>query len=259
MTALEGKAAVITGGGRGIGAACARALCEAGAAVLVAARTRGEVEAVAAALREAGHRAHAATCDVADPASVRELARAAEAALGAVDILVNNAGIAPSAPVKDLSLEDWNRTIAVNATGTFLCAQAFLGGMTARRWGRIVNVASVAARTAMPYIAAYAASKHAVLGFTRALAAEVAPLGVTANAVCPGYVDTVMTTASLDRIVAKTGMPRVKALERIEGLSPQRRLLEVDEVAFLVAALCDPRAKGVNGQAIVLDGGGLLA
>jgi len=190
---------------------------------------------------------------------VRALAAAAAERMGKADILINNAGIATSGPLKAITLETWNRVFAVNATGTFLCTQALLPGMVERGWGRVVNVASIAGRTAAPYIAAYAASKHAVIGFTRAVAAEVAASGVTVNAVCPGYVDTKMTDDSVARIAAKTGMPAAEARERILGTSPQHRLMEPEEVAFLVLTLCDPRARGVNGQAVVLDGGALLA
>jgi NAD(P)-dependent dehydrogenase (short-subunit alcohol dehydrogenase family) len=256
---LEGKRAVVTGGGRGIGAAVARALAAEGAAVLVAARSLAEVEAVAGELREIGCEAWAATCDVTDPLAVAALVRTAEERLGGVDILVNNAGIANSAPLRSLTLEVWNRTFAVNATGTFLCTQAFVPGMVERGWGRVVNVASIAARAGAAYIAAYAASKHAVLGFTRSVAAELATTGVTVNAVCPGYVDTAMTTDSVDRIVAKTSLTAEQARQAILKTSPQNRLLEPEEVAFQVVNLCDPRAKGITGQAIVLDGGGLLS
>jgi NAD(P)-dependent dehydrogenase (short-subunit alcohol dehydrogenase family) len=256
---LEGRSAVVTGGGRGIGAAVARALAAEGAAVMVAARTEAEVEAVAAELAAAGHRAFAATCDVTDPASVAALARAAAERLGAVDVLVNNAGIAPSAPLRSITLESWNRTFTVNATGTLLCTQAFVPGMVERGWGRVVNVASVAARAGAAYIGTYAASKHAVLGLTRSVAAELAPTGVTVNAVCPGYVDTDMTEESIERIVQKTGLTREKAAAAILATSPQKRLLEPAEVAYWVVALCHPLAKGVNGQALVVDGGSLLA
>lgn len=256
---LTGKAALITGGGRGIGAAVARALAEAGAVVAVAARTKAEVEGIASELRAGGCAAWAIGCDVADPESVAGMARAAAEALGRVDILVNAAGIAHAAPLAELALADWNRLFAVNATGTFLCTQAFLPGMLERSWGRIVNVASVAGLAGARYIAAYAASKHAVVGFTRSVAAEVAPRGVTANAVCPGYVNTSMTEASLVRIVSRTGRSRDQALQALLDTSPQRRLIEPEEVAHVVLALCDERARGVNGQAIVLDGGGLLA
>ncbi|MBI3271683.1 MAG: SDR family oxidoreductase [Planctomycetes bacterium] len=255
---LKGRGAVVTGGGRGIGAAVGRALAEAGASVLLAARTTSEVEAIAAELSARGRRAAATRCDVTKAADVRALLRVAHREVGAIDILVNNAGIAMSAPVKSLPLADWNRVFAVNATGTFLCTQAVLPGMFARKWGRIVNVASVAGRTGGPYIAAYAASKHAVIGFTRCVAAEVAASGVTVNAVCPGYVDTELTRAAIDRIVAKTGRTREEALEGMVKTTPQRRLIGVDEVAYLVVSLCDERAGGINGQAIVLDGGGFL-
>jgi NAD(P)-dependent dehydrogenase (short-subunit alcohol dehydrogenase family) len=147
----------------------------------------------------------------------------------------------------------------VNATGTFLCTQAVVPGMVEREWGRVVNVASVAARTGARYVAAYTAAKHAVLGFTRAVAAEVAETGVTVNAVCPGYVDTEMTNETVDRIVRKTGMSRDDAISALLQTTPQSRLIEVDEVADSVLSLCRDDARTMNGQALVLDGGRLPA
>lgn len=259
MISLAGKTAVVTGGGRGIGAACARALAEAGARIIVASRTREAVEAVAADLQRRGHHALAVLCDVTDPVSVHELARFSADRMGPVDVLVNNAGIGVSAPLAKLELEDWQRVFAVNVTGTFLCTQAFMPGMVERQWGRVVNMASVAGLAGASYIAAYSASKHAVVGFTRCVASEVAGAGVTVNAVCPGYVDTDMTRGSLERIAAKTGRTREQALEAILSGTPQHRLISADEVAFAVLALCADDARGINGQTIVIDGGALLA
>lgn len=256
---LAGRSAVVTGGGRGIGAEVARALAEAGARVVVAARSEEQIEGVARDLLAAGHAARAIVCDVTDAESVSRLAREAEAAMGIVDILVNNAGIASSAPLKRLEPDEWNRLLAVNATGTYLCTRAFLGGMVSSGWGRVINVASVAGRTAASYISAYAASKHAVIGFTRAVAAEVATTGVTVNAICPGFVASPMTDRSIERIVERTGLSGVEARARIEATNPQGRLIEPEEVAFLAVALCDPRARGIHGQAIGVDGGALLA
>lgn len=256
---LEGRAAVVTGGGRGIGATVARALAEAGAAVVVAARTQGQIDEVAEELGSAGHRAWAVGCDVADPDSVVDMARSATEYLGHVDILINNAGIAWSDPVHKITLEDWNKIFAVNATGTLLCTQAFIGGMVERKWGRVVNIASVAGLTGSSYIGAYAASKHAVLGFTRSVAAEVAASGVTVNAVCPGYVDSDMTREAVNLIAQKTGMAGEQALRNLLDMSPQRRLIEPEEVAQTVLWLCDDAARSVNGEAIVMDGGGLLS
>ena len=254
---LEGKGAVVTGGGRGIGAAVARALAEEGASVVVSARSQDEIEAVAEELRADGHAAWAVPCDVTDPAQVFGLAEAGGEHLGQADILVNNAGTVTSAPLKALTLELWNRILAVNATGVFLCTKAFLPGMVERGWGRVVNVASIAGKTGGPYISAYSASKHAVIGFTRSVAAEVATSGVTVNAVCPGYVDTPMTDRSVDRIVEKTGADPEAVRETMRRTSPQNRLMEPEEVALAVVNLCHPGAKGINGQAIVVDGGGV--
>jgi NAD(P)-dependent dehydrogenase (short-subunit alcohol dehydrogenase family) len=256
---LDGRVAVITGGGRGIGEAVARALAGAGARVVVAARSAGQVESVARDLVGAGLPARAVACDVTDPEAVGRLVAETESHFGSAEILINNAGVSSSAPLKSLELEEWNRMLAVNATGTYLVTRAFLPGMLAAGWGRIVNVASVAGRAGAPYVSAYAASKHAVVGFTRSVAAEVAARGITVNALCPGYVETPMTDESVERIVAKTGLSATDARERIVAMNPQGRLIEPDEVAFLAVALCDPRARGVNGQAIGVDGGALLA
>lgn len=252
---LDGRTAVITGGGRGIGAATAQALARAGARVVVSARSEDEIEAVAEGLRREGHEALSVRCDVTVTGDIEALRDQATDAFGPAHVLVNNAGIADSAPLKSITRERLERIFAVNVTGVFLCTQAFLPGMQAEGWGRIVNVASVAGKAGAAYITAYAASKHAVIGFTRALADEVARQGITVNAVCPGYVDTEMTTESVARIVGKTGISEEEAMEHILGMSPQHRLMESEEIAFAILGLCDPRARGVNGQAIVIDGG----
>jgi NAD(P)-dependent dehydrogenase (short-subunit alcohol dehydrogenase family) len=194
---------------------------------------------------------------VTDPASVDALAQFSAERFGEVTLLVNNAGIGHAAPLERLTLDDWNRVMAVNATGTFLCTKAFLPAMVKRGWGRVVNVASVAGLSGGRYIAAYAASKHAVVGFTRCAALEVAAAGVTVNAVCPGYVDTEMTRESLERIAMKTGRSREQALEAVLTGTPQGRLITPDEVAFEVLRLCAEDAREINGQTIVLDGAGL--
>ena len=252
---LQGRGAVITGGGRGIGKAVARYLAERGASVVVSARTTKEIDAVAAELQADGHQAHAITCDVADEASVLAMTSEAANRLGTVDILVNNAGIAPSNAVKRIPLEEWNRVLAVNVTGTFLCTKAFLPGMLERSWGRIINVASVAGLRGSKYIAAYCASKHAQIGFTRALADEVAGNGITVNAICPGYVDTPMTEYSVTQIVEKAGVSPEEALQHILALSPQKRLIRPEEIAAVAVMLCGDDGEGISGQAIAIDQG----
>lgn len=243
---FSGSVAVVTGGGQGIGAAVARALAAEGATVVVAARTTERIEGVAAEIKRAGGKATAVRCDVTDATSVRDLAMAA----GAADILVNNAGVAHSAPLLRITPEDWNRVLAVNATGTFLCTQAFIGGMLERKRGAIVNVASVAGLAGARYIAAYAAAKHAVIGFTRSVAAELEGTGVVCNAVCPGYVDTEMTQQSVARVSAKTGKAPEAALAAILAASEQERLITPEEVAQAVLKLCSltGRPNGVIEQ-----------
>lgn len=193
-----------------------------------------------------------AVLDVTDPEAIEALFSHLE-----VDVLVNNAGVAPSAPAHRTTLEDWNRTMEVNATGPFLCTRAVLGGMRERDRGRIITVASIASHLGTRYTAAYTASKHAALGFIRAVAAEVAGTGVTANAVCPAYVDTPMTDVAVARIEDRTGMDQDRARDVLANISPLGRLLDPDEVAHAVAFLASPDSGSINGQSIVLDGGGL--
>jgi NAD(P)-dependent dehydrogenase (short-subunit alcohol dehydrogenase family) len=254
---FEGRGAVITGGGRGVGAAVARRLAAAGASVVVASRTPAEVQAIAAELAAAGHIARAVCCDVSDAASVGALAHAALETLGRVDILVTSAGVAFAAPFHLTSLDDWLRTLAVNATGTFLCMKAFLPAMFERGWGRIVNIASIAGLSGDRYTSAYAASKHATLGLMRSVAVEVAGHGVTVNAVCPGFLDTEMTRDTIDRIVATTGRDRQSAADAIAARNPQKRLITADEVAAAAVFLCGEQAAAINGEALVIDGGEL--
>jgi NAD(P)-dependent dehydrogenase (short-subunit alcohol dehydrogenase family)/enamine deaminase RidA (YjgF/YER057c/UK114 family) len=246
--------AVVTGAGRGIGAATARALADAGFSIVVAARSREQIERQSVELEAAGRRVRAVVCDVTSEASVEALARDA-AELGPVAVLVNNAGAAGSMPIARTSLEDWNRLMAVNATGAFLCTRAFLPGMLERKWGRVVNVASTAGLSGGKYLAAYSAAKHALVGLTRSAAAEVAGTGVTVNAVCPSFVDTEMTAETLDRIVAKTGRTRDQALAAALESAGQTRLISAEEVAAAVVSLAaDAATHPPNGETLVLDG-----
>jgi NAD(P)-dependent dehydrogenase (short-subunit alcohol dehydrogenase family) len=255
MSPLSGRRALVTGGGRGIGRTVAFDLAAAGVAVAVAARTRPEVDAVASEIEAGGGRALALTMDVADPESVRAGFLRAREVLGGLDIVVSAAGIAPSAPLARTSDALWRQVLETNLSGSFYCLREALPEMTARGWGRVVNLASIAGKTGYPYIAAYAASKHGVLGLTKCAALEVATNGVTVNAVCPGYVDTPMLDAGIARIVEKTGLSAEEARRRLADMSPQKRLFTAAEVSALVLFLCGEAAAGINGQALSVDGG----
>jgi NAD(P)-dependent dehydrogenase (short-subunit alcohol dehydrogenase family) len=258
---LAGRTALITGAGRGIGRAIAFAFAREGASLALCSRTAGEVNRVADEIRrEFKVNVMSDVCDVSDPGDVKEFFLAAYNALGdrGPDILVNNAGVADSSKFTETSDEFWRRHLDINLTGTFYCMRAALPPMVERGWGRVINVASVAGKTGAPYVAAYTASKHGVLGLTRSVALEVARTGVTVNAVCPGYVDTDMTARAVENIRAKTGRPEADALEAIKRMSPQHRLVTPEEVAALALLLASHEGRGINGQAINVDGGTVM-
>lgn len=255
-TGLRGRVALVTGGGRGIGRAIALQLAQARASVAVAARTRSQLEAVAAEITKLdGGRAFTQELDVTDPGSITSALERITAELGPIDILINNAGLAVSAPLSETDPELWERHIRVNLTGPYLLTRGVLPGMLKRRWGRIINIASTAGKQGFAYTAAYSASKHALIGFTRALALELAQHGITVNAVCPGFAATDLSWESARRIAEKTGRSYDEAVRSLASFSPQKRLIEPEEVARVAVMLAGDGARGISGQAIVVDGG----
>jgi 3-hydroxybutyrate dehydrogenase len=258
MTSLLSRRALVTGAGRGIGRSVARALAAAGADVALSARSRDELEELAEELRGMGRRSLALPCDVTDSEQVARMAEALGAEWGGVDILVNNAGAAASHKFVGHPDELWHRLLAVNLTSVYYVTKALVPSMIAQRWGRVITVASVAAKVGARYIAAYTAAKHGALGLTRALAAELVGYDITVNAICPGYVDTPMTDGSVANIVQRTGMSAEQARETLAKTSPQNRLIEPDEVAALAVYLAQDSARGITGQAINVDGGSVM-
>jgi NAD(P)-dependent dehydrogenase (short-subunit alcohol dehydrogenase family) len=257
MESIEGRVALVTGGGRGIGRAIALALARAGADVAVAARTIPEIEEVATEVVALGRRAHFFPLDVSDRQQIAQAAGVVEKALGPVDILVNNAGISHSSPVQRVTDEEWDGVLAVNLTGPFLLSRACLRCMYARSFGRIVNVASIAGKTGLKYAAAYVASKHGLIGLTRALALEGAKKGVTANAVCPGWTETRMMDDAMQAAVDATGQSQAEVREATLRSTPLGRAALPEEVAD--AALLLVTSPAITGQAVQVDGGELMA
>ncbi|HAT29859.1 MAG TPA: 3-hydroxyacyl-CoA dehydrogenase [Janthinobacterium sp.] len=255
--ALSGKHALVTGAGRGIGHACARALLERGARVTLAGRDGAQLAAAAAQLAGCGEVACEAL-DVSVEESVRDGFARAAARFGRIDILVNNAGQAVSASFGKTDAALWRQMLAVNLDGVFHCSQAALPAMLEAGWGRIVNVASTAGLVGYRYVSAYVAAKHGVIGLTRALALEVASRGVTVNAVCPGYTETDIVKQALANIVARTGRDEAQARAELAAGNPQKRLVQSVEVAAAVAWLCLPESGAMNGQSIAVAGGEVM-
>ncbi|MDO5604053.1 MAG: SDR family NAD(P)-dependent oxidoreductase [Paracoccus sp. (in: a-proteobacteria)] len=245
MGAMHGRRVLVTGGGSGTGADLARGFAEAGAGVVICGRRPEPLAEVAAR----HHAIRAIACDITDEASVSDLFRQA----GPVDIVIANAGQSTSAPFVKTSLEDWQRMASVNLTGTFLTFREGLRQMTG--WGRLIAVASTAGLKGYARTAPYAAAKHGVIGLVRSLALEVAAQPVTVNALCPGFLDTEMTAATIRNISEKTGRSAGDARAALEAFSPQKRLIRPDEVTAAALWLCAPGSEGINGQPIAIAGG----
>jgi len=246
---LAGRRVLITGGGTGVGAEMARGFAAAGAEVVVAGRRSEPLQAVAAGTTGV----RAVVADVTDEASVEALFAAA----GSIDIVVANAGVAESAPLARTTLDMWQRIVDVNLTGVFLTLRAGVRQMEGRGWGRLITVASTAGLKGYPYVSAYTAAKHGAVGLTRAVAQEVAGAGITANALCPGYLDTEMTERTIANIMSTTGRNHDDALKALTRTNPQGRLIEPSEVVAAALWLCGPGAEAINGQAIAIAGGEL--
>lgn len=250
MQSLDDRHALVTGGATGIGLAVTKSLASAGARVTIASRNVERVTAAAAELNGVTGR----SLDVTDPESIDAVFDAA----GPVDILVNNAGIALAAPFDKTTPEQWSNVMAVNLTGVYLCTQAALKSMRERDSGRIINIASTAGLKGYAYISAYAASKHGVVGMTRSLALELAATGITANCICPGFVDTDIVAEAVANITSKTGRSKKEALAELVKHNPQKRLITPAEVADAVLWLCQNSSCSITGQAIVVAGGEIM-
>ncbi|HVB88105.1 MAG TPA: SDR family NAD(P)-dependent oxidoreductase [Candidatus Dormibacteraeota bacterium] len=256
---LTNQHAVITGGGRGIGAAIAAALARSGASVSLIGRNQAVLDGTANRVRASyGVKVATASADVTDEAAVRNAVSSVSQVLGAPSILVNNAGVGLSSPFLKSDAAFWRKILDVDLMGAVFCTRAVLPAMVESRWGRIVNIASTAGMTGYAYITAYCAAKHAVIGFTRALAMETARTGVTVNAICPAYVDTDMTAETIANIVQKTGRSREEAVGSLIARNPQGRLIQPAEVADAVVWLSKRDAASITGQSIIIAGGELM-
>jgi NAD(P)-dependent dehydrogenase (short-subunit alcohol dehydrogenase family) len=252
------KTVLITGATGGIGQALAFEFARAGATVVISARSEDPLQALAERLKRQGGQALALRCDVREKRQVDALGAAITERAGTVQVLINNAGIAPASSFLEMAERLWDDVLSVNLTGTYNCCKTFLPGMIDAGWGRILNIASTTAKVPYSHASAYTASKHGVLGLTRALALETAKLGTTVNAICPGYVDTELTRRNAELMAQKTGKNVTEILALFAKSSPQNRLIAAEEVAAVALMLASEKAGGITGQAINVDGGAVM-
>jgi 3-hydroxybutyrate dehydrogenase len=247
------RVSLVTGGGGGIGRAIASALAGPDTCVALAGRTRRTLEEAAAGVERLGGRAIAIEMDVTSESSVSQGMRQLQKATAQLDILVNNAGVGGGEPVAASDIARWRRTIDTNLTGMYLVTREAIPHMPSG--GRIVNMSSVLGRFGVPGYTAYCASKHGVIGFTRALALELAPSQITVNALCPGWVDTEMASVGMRQGAAATGRTFEQFRDRAIGAVPIKRIIQPEEVAGLVRFLASPAASAITGQTYNICGG----
>ncbi len=256
---LSGKSALVTGASRGIGRATALALAQVGANLVVTARNAGELERLVEEIKALGARAVAVPSDISDFSSLGMIISSAVAEFGQLDILVNNAGITQGTKFSSMDYELWQKIQRINVDAAMRLMQLSLDGMVSQGWGRVVNIASIAAKSGLRYSAAYNASKHALLGLTRSLALDYATKNVTVNAVCPGWVHTEMVEQTVGNIMQKTGRSREEAISSLVKDVPLGRMVTPEEVAALVVFLCSHQAAAITGQGINIDGGAVMS
>ncbi len=256
---LKGKSALVTGASRGIGRATALALAAVGVDVIVTARGAAELEVLVAEIQQLGAKAIAIPADIADFSSLTNMVSRSIAEFGHLDILVNNAGITEGTKFTSMDYELWQKIQRINVDAAMKLMQLTLDGMVSQGWGRVVNIASIAAKSGLRYSAAYNASKHAMLGLTRSVALDYATKNITVNAVCPGWVHTEMVEQTVTNIMAKTGRSREEAIQSLVKDVPLGRMVSSEEVAALVVFLCSYQAAAITGQGINIDGGTVMS
>jgi 3-hydroxybutyrate dehydrogenase len=255
---LTGRTALVTGASRGIGRAIALDLARTGANVIITARNTNDLERLETELKALGVKTLAVSCDVLEIESLNQLAAKA-AEFGGVDILVNNAGITQGVKFVDTNLELWQKIQRINVDAAMRLMQLTLEPMAQKKWGRIINIASIAAKHGLRYSAAYNASKHALLGLTRSVALDYAKTGVTVNAICPGWVSTEMVEETVQNIIQKTGRSREEAVGSLVKDVPMGRMVTPEEVAALVVFVASNQAAAITGQGLNIDGGSVMS